>query len=130
MSLESYIEVKNKKAFLSYNCRKILLKLQKLFEQIDQLENELFFLHAALVYVGSEVGRIPCLSTASSLLALLVLTLIIESLSWLFSPQSFCGVTVRVRYVNCSRPFFRADAYTESDNTLRLKKRSDNARLR
>ena len=69
------------------------------------------------------------LSTASSLLALLVLTLIIEFLSWLFSPQSFCGVTERVRSVNCSRPFFRAGAYTESDNALRLKKRSGNARL-
>ena len=69
------------------------------------------------------------LSMATSLLALLVLTLIIESLSWLFSPQSFCGVTERVRSVNCSRPFFRAGAYTESDNALRLKKRSGNARL-
>ena len=58
-----------------------------------------------------------------------MLTLIIEFLSWLFSPQSFCGVTERVRSVNCSRPFFRAGAYTESDNGLRLKKRSGNARL-
>ena len=32
--------------------------------------------------------------------------------------------------MNCSRPFFRAGAYTESDNAPRLKKRSGNARLR
>ena len=41
LSLESYIELKNKNAFLCYNCQKILLKLQKLLEQIDQLENDL-----------------------------------------------------------------------------------------
>ena len=31
--------------------------------------------------------------------------------------------------MNCYKSFFRADAYTESDNALCLKKRSGNARL-
>ena len=51
------------------------------------------------------------------------------SFRWPFSPPSFWGVIERVWSVNCSRPFFRAGAYTESDNALRLKKMSGNARL-
>lgn len=41
LSLESFVELKNKNAFLFVSCQKILLKLKKLQEQIDLLENDL-----------------------------------------------------------------------------------------
>ena len=39
-------------------------------------------------------------------ISMLVVALIIKSLSWLFSPQSFCEVIEQVRSVNSSRPSF------------------------
>ena len=62
-------------------------------------------------------------------ISMVVVALLIKSLSWLFSPQSFCEVIEQVRSVNSSRPSFTQWALILKVITPCAKKRSGNARL-